>query len=92
MIRPRTAIVTTHDVPPRQVVTPWDVSTDSDGKINYNKLVEQFGCQTIDQALIERMERVTGVRAHPFLRRGIIFAHRQVGSGEREKRGGKLIA
>lgn len=74
--------MTTHDVPPRQVVTPWDVSTDSDGKINYNKLVEQFGCQTIDQALIERMERVTGVRAHPFLRRGIIFAHRRVGRGE----------
>lgn len=25
-----------------------------------------------------RIERVTGVRAHPFLRRGIFFAHRDM--------------
>lgn len=62
-----------------QVVTPWDVTADSEGKINYNKLVEQFGCQKIDPELVARVERVTGVKAHPFLRRGIFFAHRSEG-------------
>jgi tryptophanyl-tRNA synthetase len=61
-----------------QVVTPWDVSGGADGKIDYNKLVEQFGCQSIDPALIERIERLTGMPAHPFLKRGIFFAHRCV--------------
>ncbi|KAL6782262.1 TSW1 [Auxenochlorella protothecoides x Auxenochlorella symbiontica] len=61
-----------------QVVTPWDVTADSEGKINYNKLVEQFGCQKIDPELVARVERVTGVKAHPFLRRGIFFAHRDL--------------
>ena len=59
-----------------QVVTPWDVSGGADGKIDYNKLVAQFGCQNINAALIERIERLTGVPAHPFLKRGIFFAHR----------------
>ncbi len=58
-----------------QVVTPWDVSGGADGKIDYNKLVEQFGCQTIHQELIERIEKVTGVPSHPFLKRRVFFAH-----------------
>lgn len=62
--------------PGEQVVTPWDVSGGADGKIDYNKLVQQFGCQNIDPALVERIERLTGVPAHPFLKRGIFFAHR----------------
>jgi hypothetical protein len=59
-----------------QVVTPWEVSGGADGKIDYNKLVAQFGCQKIDDALVTRIERVTGMPAHPFLKRGIFFAHR----------------
>ena len=61
-----------------QVVTPWDVAGGADGKIDYAKLVDQFGCQTIDAALVERIERVTNTRAHPFLRRGMFFAHREL--------------
>ncbi|GJP74141.1 hypothetical protein CLOP_g4768 [Closterium sp. NIES-67] len=57
-----------------QVVTPWEVS--AEGGIDYNKLIEQFGCQRLEPALIARMEKLTGARAHPFLRRGIFFAHR----------------
>eukprot|EP00887_Chlorella_sp_A99_P007053 scaffold2.g7053.t1 len=60
-----------------QVVTPWDVSGGADGKIDYDKLVRDFGCQTIDKELVERVERLTGKPAHPFLRRGIFFAHRR---------------
>lgn len=58
------------------MVTPWDVAGGADGKIDYNKLVEQFGCQTIDEALVQRIERLTGRPAHPFLKRGVFFAHR----------------
>lgn len=61
-----------------QLVTPWDVQGGADGKIDYNKLVEQFGCQWIDQALVARIEKLTGRPAHPFLKRGVFFAHRDL--------------
>ncbi|KAJ3174724.1 tryptophan--tRNA ligase [Geranomyces variabilis] len=63
-----------------QVVTPWDVQgAQVDGKavaIDYNKLIQQFGTRPIDQALLDRMERLTGRRPHTFLRRGLFFSHR----------------
>lgn len=59
-----------------QVVTPWDVAGGADGKVDYNKLVAQFGCSNLTADLVERMERLTGRPAHPFLKRGIFFAHR----------------
>ena len=61
-----------------QVVTPWDVAGGADGKIDYAKLVNDFGCSVIDDALIARVEKLTGCRAHPFLRRGMFFAHRDL--------------
>ncbi|GBG83838.1 hypothetical protein CBR_g37637 [Chara braunii] len=61
-----------------QLVTPWEVSGGADGKIDYDRLVEQFGCQKIDQSVIDRIERLTGQRAHPFLRRGVFFSHRDL--------------
>ena len=67
--------------PHEQVVTPWDVqgSVSSDGKqlaIDYDKLVDQFGTKRIDQALLERFERLTGHKPHVFLKRGMFFSHR----------------
>jgi hypothetical protein len=64
-----------------QIVNPWTVQgkTTGDGKvsaIDYNKLIHQFGTKRIDAGLIERLEHLTGVRAHPFLRRGLFFSHR----------------
>ena len=44
--------------------------------IDYNKLVEEFGTKKIDDELLARFERVTGKRPHHFLRRGIVFSHR----------------
>lgn len=38
------------------VVTAWEVK----GKVDYNKLCDQFGCTVIPPSLIERIERVTG--------------------------------
>ena len=45
-----------------QVVTPWDVEGKDGGGIDYDKLVRDFGCSTIDRGMIERVERVTGVK------------------------------
>jgi len=61
-----------------QVVTPWDVSGGADGKIDYQKLVKEFGCSEISEELISRIERCTKTKAHPFLRRGLFFAHREL--------------
>lgn len=44
--------------------------------IDYNKLVDEFGTKKIDDELLARFERVTGKRPHHFLRRGIVFSHR----------------
>jgi hypothetical protein len=59
-----------------QVVTPWEVEADADEGINYDKLIDRFGSQRLSPEIIERMERLTGKRAHPWLRRGIFFSHR----------------
>ena len=53
------------------------------GKIDYNKLVENFGSKLIDSALIARIERLTVGRGtvpflHRFLRRNIFFSHRDM--------------
>ncbi|CAE7549077.1 WARS1 [Symbiodinium natans] len=61
----------------QQVVTPWEVEAGEDG-VDYDKLIETFGCQPISAAQIERIERLTGKRAHRFLRRGLFFSHRDL--------------
>jgi len=58
------------------VVNPWTV--ESEGAIDYLRLVHKFGSEMIDDALIERVERVTGHKAHRFLRRNIFFSHRDL--------------
>lgn len=63
-----------------QNVTPWEVQGEVvDGKqvgINYEKLMVQFGCQPLTAATIERFERLTGKKAHPLMRRGMFYCHR----------------
>ncbi len=59
-----------------QVVTPWEVEADGDEGIDYAKLIDRFGSQPISAELIARMERLTGKKAHPWLRRGMFFSHR----------------
>jgi len=66
-----------------QRVTPFDVSggVDETGKllpVDYDKLVREFGATPITPALLERFEKATGKRAHRFLRRGIVFSHREL--------------
>ncbi|KAF8089214.1 hypothetical protein N665_0513s0008 [Sinapis alba] len=59
-----------------QVVNPWEVSSKDGGKIDYDKLVDKFGCKRLDQSLIDRVHRLTSRDPHVFLRRGVFFAHR----------------
>ena len=75
------------DAPPQantiaQDVNPWSVSGEIvDGvavAINYNKLIDQFGTKPIDTALLERFQKVTGKKPHKYLRRGIVFSHRDL--------------
>lgn len=56
-------------------VTPWNVSETA---LNYDKLIMEFGCKKIDDNLIERIEKVTGKPAHHLIRRGLVFAHRDL--------------
>ncbi|KAH9598862.1 Aminoacyl-tRNA synthetase [Trypanosoma melophagium] len=56
------------------VVTPWTV----EGDVDYDRLIKEFGSHPIDEALLERLERVIGKKPHHFLRRGIFFSHRDL--------------
>lgn len=63
-----------------QKIDPWNVQgAVVDGKvqaIDYNRLIQDFGSKRIEPELIDRFERLTGRRAHRFLRRGLFFSHR----------------
>jgi tryptophanyl-tRNA synthetase len=58
-------------------VTPWTTET-KNGSFEYDKLVTQFGVQKITPELLARFEKVTGHKLHPWLRRGLFFAHRDL--------------
>ena len=58
-----------------QKITPWEVC--SKGKIDYMRLVSQFGTELIDDALLNKFKRITGKDLHPWLKRGIFFSHRE---------------
>lgn len=60
-----------------QIITPWEVAAKDGGAIDYDKLIVQFGCQKLEPDLVQRVEKITGKLAHPFLRRGVFFAHRE---------------
>ena len=54
-------------------VTPWEV----EGKVDYNKLMKDFGISKIDDKLLKRIEKHTK-EIHFMLRRRIFFAHRDL--------------
>ena len=54
-------------------VTPWEVK----GDVDYNKLVEQFGTELINERLLARIQKHTH-ELHPLLRRKIFFSHRDL--------------
>ncbi|MDI3473706.1 MAG: tryptophanyl-tRNA synthetase [Candidatus Woesearchaeota archaeon] len=54
-------------------ITPWKVS----GDIDYEKVIREFGVSKIDANLLKKLEKSSG-ELHPFLKRGIFFAHRDL--------------
>jgi tryptophanyl-tRNA synthetase len=70
----------------KQLIDPWnvqgEVGVDGVAKaINYLSLVEEFGTRLLahkEDAILERFERVTGHKPHRFMRRGIVFSHRDL--------------
>lgn len=56
-----------------QIVNPYEIK----GDINYNKLIKDFGIKKIDNKLMSRIKKITG-EVHPYLRREIFFAHRDL--------------
>lgn len=50
----------------------------ADGEVDYDKLVKSFGSFLITEDIVARVERLTGMRAHRFLRRGLFFSHRDL--------------
>ncbi|KRH92008.1 Cytoplasmic tryptophanyl-tRNA synthetase, partial [Pseudoloma neurophilia] len=56
-------------------VTPWDVA---EIEIDYDRLITQFGCKKIDCEIITRMEKISGKKVHHLIRRGFVFAHRDL--------------
>jgi tryptophanyl-tRNA synthetase len=55
------------------IVTPWEVR----GKIDYEKLIREFGTQPLTEELMERMKKDFG-GLHPQLRRKLFFSHRDL--------------
>ena len=55
-------------------VTPWEVT----GKVDYDKLIEQFGTQKINDELRDEIKKVSNKSLHVMLRRGIFFSHRDL--------------
>jgi len=55
------------------VVTPWEVR----GKIDYDRLIREFGTQPLTDELLKRLARFTG-GLHLQLRRKLFFSHRDL--------------
>lgn len=60
------------------VITPWNIHSADESGINYDKIVEKFGTQKIDDETIKKFEQATGREVHYLIRRGIIFSHRDL--------------
>ena len=55
------------------IVTPWRVS----GKIDYDRLIKEFGTQPLTEDLLKRIKRHAG-ELHLQLRRRLFFSHRDL--------------
>src|SRR5512138_53082 len=55
------------------VVTPWEVK----GKVDYQRLIKEFGTQPLTPALLQKLETYTD-KLHLQLEREIFFSHRDL--------------
>lgn len=59
-------------------VTGIEVSSKRETGIDYDKLIDKFGCTKMTDDLIKKIEKLTGQKPHRFIRRGIFFCHREL--------------
>lgn len=67
----------------KQTVDPYNVAGEigADGvakAINYLTLIDEFGTKKILDEDLKRFKDVTGHKPHRFMRRGIVFSHRDL--------------
>lgn len=55
------------------IVTPWEVK----GKVDYDKLIKQFGTEPLTEELKLRLEKNAG-GSHVLIRRNVFFSHRDL--------------
>jgi hypothetical protein len=58
---------------PEFEVTPWEVK----GKVDYDKLIQEFGTKRITPELKEEIRKLAG-ELHVLLRRDVFFSHRDL--------------
>lgn len=75
----------------QQIVTPFEVKTETNTGVDYSKLVHEFGLEQVTPDLLEEYIRVTKHQPHPLLTRGIFFAHRGMHSLLEDYKNGKKI-
>ncbi len=66
-------------------VTPYEVK----GRIDYDRLREQFGTQELTAELREELRTMAGGTLHPLIERGIYYSHRDLSALLREHRNGQ---
>lgn len=63
-----------------QEITPWTAKGEKQENkslsINYDKIINHFGCSHIVPDLIVRLQTLTKIKVHHLIRRNIVFAHR----------------
>jgi tryptophanyl-tRNA synthetase len=64
-------------------VTPWEVSGDMD----YGKLIKDFGTQELPESILKKLKN-----AHPLLRRGLYFSHRDFDLWIKDAESGKKVS
>ncbi|HTT73891.1 MAG TPA: tryptophan--tRNA ligase [Thermoplasmata archaeon] len=62
--------------PEEFVVTPYEVK----GRIDYERLREQFGTQPLTPELLAKLHHVVGGDLSPLLTRGVYYSHRDLGA------------
>jgi tryptophanyl-tRNA synthetase len=61
----------------KDIITPFKIEAGEVG-VDYERLIEQFGCERMTPDHVRMFEEVTGHKPHRLLRRGIYFAHRDL--------------
>jgi len=67
------------NVKSKTVVTPWEVTGGEKGQaVDYDAVIDKFGCSRINETLMQRLETLAGCNAPPFIRRGLALSHRDL--------------